>query len=657
MHRLAKIGDIIRRNFSAQAFPREALEALRAGTGCERCGLFFVQYRDDYPHSLVAVHIVPDYRAELSRLEHATFDAAASFFAGDVESTRLVDENGPPWRDYYPIRLDRHLSAVLSLDYGGKGEAARHAGFVEACLPIFSLWFLGANQRKATCDICDFTREPLYIMNTDGVLVMWNQAMTDLSGWNSAQMLGQGDGQNAVPFYGEKRLTVPHLILEPDPAFEKRNYIEFRREGDVVHAITFLPTVHEDGAYVSCKTQRLYDINGRLYAAIHSLNDLTQVRQLEMDLHKLRFIGRMVNDLSENGIALITRDGIGYYNDNMLKILGMPPNSKLLLKHILGLAAKTSMEERDKVIAFNRQVLNAEEPIPPFVEFRVHDELETRNLRCSAYIESSGEETTVMLVFTDITRERSLITQAKDNEMKVMRADRLSSLGILSAGIAHEIAQPLGTIKILADTVLFGRDQGWDTDQESMVQKFQLISKQADRMSQIIEGVRVFSRDENELDTGTCDVNVAVKNVLDILERLFNKRSIRVVADCCPAGLPVSCSLSRLEQVIMNLMLNSRQSLDSCVDHGYKEIVLTTESREGMSYVRIKDNGTGIHPENLERIFDPFFTTKEVGQGTGLGLAICKAIINGAGGDIEVRNNPSRGCTFQILLPILENDR
>jgi len=613
-------------------------------------------YKDSRPHAATAVHIVPDYRAEAARIEQETFDGAVCFFSVNPEAGRLFIGDGALWTGYFPLRLEGHLCAVLSVECDSEKGLEDRAEFVGACLPLFSLWFSGANLRKTMHDICDFTREPLYIMNTAGVLEMWNQAMTDLSGCDSAQMLGQGDYQNAVPFYGEKRLTVPHLILNPDPVFEKRNYVEFRREGDVVHAITFLPKVPGEGAYVSCKTQRLYDINGRLYAAIHSLHDLTHVRQLEMDLHKLQFIGRMANDLSENGIALITRDGVGYYNDNMLKILDMPPGSKLLLKHIAGLSAYASQEERDRIIAFNRQVLNGEEPSPPFVEFTVRKAGTSRNLRCSAYMESIGDETTAMLVFSDITRERTLINQAKDNEMKVMRADRLSSLGILSAGIAHEIAQPLGTIKVLADTFLFGRDQGWETDQESMVEKFQMISKQAERMSQIIEGVRVFSRDENELDSGACDVNVAVRNVLNILERMFNKRSIRIVTGYCSVPLPVSCGLSRLEQVIMNLMLNSRQSLDSCADHGYKEITLTTECRDATAYVRITDNGTGILADNLQRIFDPFFTTKEIGQGTGLGLAICKAIINSAGGDIEVWNNPVRGCTFQIFLPLLGNE-
>lgn len=650
---LSSIGELVQKRFSSATFPREVMEILLKMAECQRCCLFSLNYKDACASSLSVIHIVPDYRAEVSRIEQKAFDESVPYFLVEDGTRHLFWEDSQTSTLYFPIRLGENLSAILSLDFIPECSVVRHQKFIFACLPLFSLWFAGANLRKTMNDVCNFTREPIYIMNTAGVLEFWNQAMTDLSGWNSEQMIGQGDYQNAVPFYGEKRLTVPHLILNPDPAFEKKHYLEFRREGDVVHAITFLPTVLEDGAYVSCKTQRLYDISGMLYAAIHSLQDLTHVRQLETDLHRLRFIGRMVNDLSENGIALVNQEGLTYYNDKMFAILGLDLNAKPALKDILGLAAKASKGERDKVIAFNKQVLNREDPTPPFIEFTIHEEGKSRDLRYTAYIESA-EETSIMLIFTDITRERSLISQAKDNEMKVLRADRLSSLGLLSAGIAHEIAQPLGIIKVLVDTFLVGQDLGWSSEPGSIDEQFRLIGKQIDRMSAIIDGIRVFSRDESEQDQAVCDVNLAIMNVLDIVKRQFNERHVRVTVCYSERPLMVRCSLGRLEQVIMNILLNARQNLESCYAHGLKEIVITTHYNSSGAYAFFKDNGTGIPNENLQRIFDPFFTTKEIGQGTGLGLSICKAIINSAGGDIEVKNNPARGSTFQVFLPFME---
>jgi len=652
---VASVCDCVRKKYHDDIFPREALEMLIKIGGCKRCALFSVTFKNTYIHSLSAIHVVPDYMAEVPRREREAFEATVPHFKENQEATCLILNDGEGTVAHFAIRMhDGRLTAVLSCLLRAGRKPERYGEFVKACIPAFSLWFEGQNQRKTMQDIYNFTREPLYIMNTDGVLVMWNQAMSEISGCDSKEMLGKGGFLNAVPFYGEKRLTVPHLIIDPDPVFEKRNYVEFRREGDVIHAVTFLPSVPGGGAYVSCKTQRLYDINGMLYAAIHSLRDLTQMRQLETDLHKLRFIGRMANDLSENGIVLFNQEGVSYYNDNMLKILDLPPHSSLLLKDILGLAALTSKEDREKVIAFNRQVLRSEEPSPPFVEFILYKDNDNRCLRCQAHVDPN-EEATVMLSFTDVTRERTLVSQAKENEMKVMRADRLSSLGILSAGIAHEIAQPLGTIKVLVDSFLFGQDQGWQTDQQSIVDTFGQIGKQVDRMSQIVDGIRIFSRDESEITPGYCDVNTAVRNVMDIIERQFEAKGIKMTLACCAQPMTVNCGLSHMEQVIMNLVLNSRQSLEGCMDNPFKAISVVTECSNGVARVRIKDNGTGIAAENIQRIFDPFFTTKEIGQGTGLGLSICKAIINEARGDIEVWNNPSRGCTFQCYLPILEN--
>ena len=653
MQAVAGIGAVLASSLQSPVFPREALKLMAEAAGCLGCALHLARYKENRLDSFICLAAYPGNGGQTACApEPSLLREAADYFSRAADAGHHTAVNGHRRAICFPLHLNDHISCILTVQIDIKSDYDTVVDFISSCIPLLSLWNSTSNIKKTLDDVCDFTREPLYIMNITGEVTLWNEAMSKLSGWDCSQIIGRGDYMNAVPFYGERRLTVPHLILNPDPEFETSHYMKFKREGDVVHALTFLPTVPQAGAYVSCKTQRLYDVNGVLYSAIHSLNDLTQLRQMEMDLHKLRFIGRLVNDLSETAIILLTREGVSYHNDKALEILEVEGQRKPTVEDLLAVADHVSGEEQEKLLILLRQVLAFQEPANPYIECSFCGKTGVRDIRCNAHIEP-GEEPSVLLTFTDITRERELIAQAKENEMRILRADRLSALGVLAAGVAHEIAQPLSIIKVLADSYLYAKDAGWDNDDEDVSEHFTAISNQVDRMSKVIDGIRVFSRDEKEQDTSVSDVNQALVNILGILEQQFNNYGIHIRTVYCDEPLIVRCGLSRLEQVVMNLVVNSRQALEECA-HPHKEISLVTARENDFALLRVADNGMGIELAELRKIFDPFFTTKEIGQGTGLGLTICKSIINNAGGDIEVWNNTSGGCTFQIYLPVAE---
>jgi C4-dicarboxylate-specific signal transduction histidine kinase len=119
---------------------------------------------------------------------------------------------------------------------------------------------------------------------------------------------------------------------------------------------------------------------------------------------------------------------------------------------------------------------------------------------------------------------------------------------------------------------------------------------------------------------------------------------------------PVKGRLSRLEQVVMNLLVNARQALDEC-GHENREIWVRTFSEDGQVHIEVGDNATGISPSIFSKIFDPFFTTKEVGKGTGLGLTISQSIVAEMGGRIEAFNNEKGGATFVVRLPSCQSGR
>ncbi len=249
-----------------------------------------------------------------------------------------------------------------------------------------------------------------------------------------------------------------------------------------------------------------------------------------------------------------------------------------------------------------------------------------------------GDGNTIGRVFTfrDITDE-------KHRQEVLHRTEKLAAVGQLSAGIAHELNTPLGSILGYARLLLKGSNL-----LPEQRERLAIIAEQAKKSSAIIRELLNFSRLSAQPPdrTITCDLNKVVVETIKVLQTELDKRFITVHLDL--SMLPaVTADPKRLEQVLVNIVLNSAQAIGS---NG--EINIASQCSGHEVQITVKDSGPGIPPKDLSRIFDPFFTTKPVGQGTGLGLSICAGIINDYGGAIDVRNAPGGGTIFTIILPL-----
>ena len=240
--------------------------------------------------------------------------------------------------------------------------------------------------------------------------------------------------------------------------------------------------------------------------------------------------------------------------------------------------------------------------------------------------------------------------EARIRELNLYHDGRLAALGTLAAGIAHELNQPLNTIRVVTDGFLFGRTEGWPLDPEELFEGLEMISKQVARMDKVIRNVRNFAREERDAAGESVMANEAIENVFSMIGRQIEAHGIRVERDLDPGLPPLRASLNELEQVVMNLIVNARQALDDSV-RDPKTLRVRTGHRDGSVIIEVSDNGGGIPGDLLKKIFDPFFTTKAAGKGTGLGLSICQSIVSKFGGRIEASNNESGGATFIVLVP------
>ena len=250
----------------------------------------------------------------------------------------------------------------------------------------------------------------------------------------------------------------------------------------------------------------------------------------------------------------------------------------------------------------------------------------------------------------DITEQKALARRARLNELKLYHEGRLTSLGIMAAGIAHELNQPLNTIRVVTDGFLFGKNKGWSLDPDELYDALEMISRQVLRMSGVIQNIRNFAREDRHQVFRDVDVNQAVNNVFSMIGRQLEAHDIEVHKELDNSVPCIKTELNRLEQVIMNLIVNARQALDSSSKEP-KKLWVKTGRPENFVRIEVGDNGSGI-PEGLAaKIFDPFFTTKDVGQGTGLGLTISQSIVAEFKGQIKVDNNEKGGATFIVSAP------
>ena len=279
--------------------------------------------------------------------------------------------------------------------------------------------------------------------------------------------------------------------------------------------------------------------------------------------------------------------------------------------------------------------------------------------------EEEEEEEAILVLLKDITElkeaeEAKRIAEQELEKQRLisMRADRLLSLGEMAAGIAHELNQPLSGVRGLSEHILIGMDRGWDLSKEKIGEKLNLIIEQADRMTNIIEHVRMFAREAGKPEVRSVNVNDVVSSAMDMVGTQFKTHGLNLNCELAD-GLPlVSANPFSLEEVVLNLMTNARDATEERLKEdpdSPSEILLRTLMDRGVRKrpvkIQVIDQGAGIPPEELPKIFDPFFTTKDPDKGTGLGMSICKSIVEQFGGKIDVGSTTGQGTTVTVSLP------
>lgn len=548
-----------------------------------------------------------------------------------------------------PLFLEERLFGLIVVFEVEREKAAQYGdGYVEVFSRVIELWVGKMNIDKQNQDIIDFFPNAIIGIDNKGVAQIWNPAVEKMTGWKAERIVGKGNYEYALPFYDLRRPLMADLIQHPDPEWEA-TYPEVRKEGDVIHCLVFTPALTGGGAFLTGSTRLMRDINNYPIGSLHIVRDITREKQIESQLHSSESMFKTITDYAGLGIALFRREKALYYNERFEAFLGISGREIVPQDLIDAVYA----EDREEIRSNLEKMFNDELKGPLRLDLRAQLDNELRYYSSYAQVLDYEGKLTVYFVLDDTTEQMKLAQRARLNELKLYHEGRLTSLGIMAAGIAHELNQPLNTIRVVTDGYLYGKDEGWELDQDELFESLEMISRQVVRMSQVIQNIRNFAREDREQSFTDVGVNEAIKNVFSMIGRQLEAHNIKVVKELESELPAIKTHLNRLEQVIMNLVVNSRQALDACA-HKEKELWVKTGTRNNSVFIEVGDNASGIPETLLKQIFDPFFTTKEVGQGTGLGLTISQSIVAEFGGRLDVLNNAKGGATFIVSAPLSE---
>ncbi len=260
------------------------------------------------------------------------------------------------------------------------------------------------------------------------------------------------------------------------------------------------------------------------------------------------------------------------------------------------------------------------------------------NLAIAPLVTKDGVRIGRLIIFDDVT-------EREDLERRLVQADKLSSIGLLAAGVAHEVNTPLAVISTYAQ--MLAKQVLGDEQKTKLLDK---IAKQTFRASEIVNSLLNFSRTSTS-EFEPLDMNKVVRETVSLVEHQLEKHQIEITTDL-EEDLPmVRGNSGRLQQVFLNLLLNARDAMSDLPPGAPRVLRLLSRADSMGVRVEIRDSGPGIPRDHLSRIFDPFFTTKGARKGTGLGLSVSYGIVEEHGGIIEADSSPGEGATFRLEFP------
>jgi two-component system, cell cycle sensor histidine kinase and response regulator CckA len=466
-------------------------------------------------------------------------------------------------------------------------------------------------------------------------------AITDISSAQPRNLFVSADLARMLGYEPHEAITRdPWSMIAPEELPRLQAMAAKRAAGEQVPGTFETVLLHRSGARVAIELAQSRTMLDGHPVTITFVNDISSRAATSQALRESEKRFRDLVDGAPDGVAILRGPNVMFLNARAAKLLGLENAAQGTGRRITEFLHP---DDRERAATRIRKLLS---------EGGLDERAEYRS------IDGRGEEHTVEISSIPIEYQGGPavlafardVTERKRMEIKLLEADRLTALGVLSAGVAHEINNPLAYVLLNLEYLKreLPKAAADPSRIESLMVRVQDACHGADRVASIVRDLRTFARGEEtarqpvSLETAIeAAVNIAYP---EIRTRARLERRYQTV----PA---VDGNAGRLEQVFLNLLLNAAQAFPEDSEELDNLIRVSLRSEGDHVVAEVTDNGPGIAPELLGRIFDPFFTTKPVGVGTGLGLPICRGIVQTHGGEITVDSKPGAGAVFTLSFP------
>jgi len=390
----------------------------------------------------------------------------------------------------------------------------------------------------------------------------------------------------------------------------------------------------------------ILDANGKPLALIGVTTDITERKRAEKELLESETRNKALLNAIPDLMFMFNKEGlfIDFHSTDPKLLISEP-------QHFLGrsIADVLPAELAELTMSHLREVFDKGKTSV----FEYTTQVGNEKLIFESRIVACGKESALSIV-----RD---ISDRKKMESQMIQSERLAALGEMSAGMAHEINQPLNTLSILFDNILFEAKQNHSVSEEYLVSKSDKIFNNILRIKNLIDHVREFSRSREGYILAPFNINESILNALSMISEQFKIAEIVLIKDFAEDMPLIKGNTFKFERVILNLIINSKDALlekKNELNEGYPMFIkITTHFENHHISIKVEDNGAGIKDEHMDKILQPFYTTKDTGKGTGLGLSISYGLIQEMNGKMDIQSRVNKGTIISITIPLITENK
>jgi PAS domain S-box-containing protein len=506
-------------------------------------------------------------------------------------------------------------------------------------------------EKKTIEGIIEGSPIPTFVLNRDHKIILWNRACKELTGFAAGEMIGTE--KQYIPFYNERRPVIADLIIERDfESLEKFYGTKKIRKSATVpgayEARDFYRNLGGKNRHLFFLAAPIYDEKGEIIAAIETLQDVSKEEQMATELRE--YAETLQNELREN---IRLREEIESLYNYLQSIVDSLPDRLFVLSSD-GTVHYMSRDVKDGIGMISRQVKGKHflEIVAPelrdFMKARWEEAQRGIFVPCEIEVKARDGSKRTLLISAGPVRgsDRYVIVQRditdlKNLEDRFYESEKMAAVGQLSAGIAHEVRNPLSSIKMSLQ-ILEKRMHPTGND----LKRFEIALREVEHLEELVNDVLIFARPDTPRKEAA-DIRKVVRHALALAEKGIADKNIQVQTRFADAVPPMQVDAAMLEQAFLNLILNA---VDAMGERGLLTVSATVVD-EGVQLVEVEitDNGCGIDEQDMPHLFNPFFTRKK--YGSGLGLTQVKKIVDLHQGIVDIFSTKGEGTRVRIRFP------